>query len=63
MRLALAFKLVQPDLHSQQVQKEEQKEEPKDAQNVQFSKEENMNQVKVTGKVRMDKAAKIVKAP
>lgn len=28
-----------------------------------YSKEENMNQVKVTDKVSMDKAAEIVKAP
>ena len=54
---------IQPDLQSQQVQKEEQKEEPKDAKYVQFGKEENMKQVKVTDKMNMDKAAVIVKAP
>lgn len=54
---------IQPDLQSQQVQKEEQKEEPKDAKNVQFGKEGNMNQLKVTDKVSTDKAAVTVKAP
>lgn len=36
---------------------------PKEAKNVQFGEEGNMNQVKATDKVSMDKAAVTVKEP
>ena len=41
----------------------ELKEEPKDAKHVQSGEDRNVNQVKATDKVSMDRAAVIVKVP